>query len=78
MIWKILPTDGPSLNVLLRIGNMGEGSPLLASVTRKSVEEMGLEAGQSLFAQIKAASLLGSTTTTQPRSHRMTPLILCE
>jgi molybdate transport system ATP-binding protein len=78
VIWKILPTDGPSLNVLLRIGNMGEGSPLLASVTRKSVEQMGLEPGQSLYAQIKGASLLGSTTTTTPRSHRMTPLIACE
>ena len=78
VVWKILPTDGPSLNVLLRIGNMGEGSPLLASVTRKSVERMGLEPGHSLYAQIKGASLLGSTTTTTPRGHRMTPLITCE
>lgn len=78
VIWKILPTDGPSLNVLLRIGNMGEGSALLASVTRKSVEGMGLRPGQSVYAQIKGASLLGSYTTPQPREHRMTPLLSCE
>ncbi|SEF61854.1 molybdenum ABC transporter ATP-binding protein [Marinobacterium lutimaris] len=78
VIWKILPTDGPSLNVLLRIGNMGEGSALLASVTRKSVESMELKPGQSVFAQIKGASLLGSSTTNKPRKHQMTPLIACE
>ncbi|WP_051298315.1 molybdenum ABC transporter ATP-binding protein [Marinobacterium litorale] len=78
VIWKILPTDGPSLNILLRIGNMGEGSPLLASVTRKSVEQMALKEGQQVYAQIKGASLLGSSSTTQPRAHCMTPLIACE
>ncbi|GGB96852.1 hypothetical protein GCM10011352_23740 [Marinobacterium zhoushanense] len=75
VIWKILPTDGPSLNVLLRVGNMGEGSALLASVTRKSVESMNLQPGQSVYAQIKGASLLGSHTTPHPRQHRMTPPI---
>ncbi|WP_432695936.1 molybdenum ABC transporter ATP-binding protein [Marinobacterium sp. YM272] len=78
VIWKILPTDGPSLNVLLRIGNMGEGSALLASVTRKSVEQMGLKPGQNVYAQIKGASLLGSSTTNKPRQQQMTPLITCE
>ncbi|MBR9885545.1 MAG: molybdenum ABC transporter ATP-binding protein [Oceanospirillales bacterium] len=73
VIWKILPTGGPSLNVLLRVGNMGEGSALLASVTRKSVETMDLRTGQQVYAQIKGASLLGSQTTSKPRTQHMTP-----
>ncbi|KEA63693.1 Molybdenum transport ATP-binding protein ModC [Marinobacterium lacunae] len=73
VIWKILPTGGPSLNVLLRVGNMGEGNALLASVTRKSVETMDLRTGQQVYAQIKGASLLGSQTTSKPRTQHMTP-----
>ncbi len=75
VIWKILPTDGPSVNVLLRVGNMGEGHALLASVTRKSVDQLGLKPGMMVYAQIKGASLLGSNTTTAPRANRMTPLL---
>jgi len=75
VIRQILPTDGPSLNVLLQLGNRGEGCPLLAGVTRKSAESMGLQPGQQVYAQIKGASLLGSHTTPHQRAHRMTPLI---
>lgn len=74
VICDILPTDGPSVNILLRVGDRGEGCSLLASVTRKSVETMALKPGQPVYAQIKGASLLGSSTTNQPRKHRMTPL----
>ncbi|MDO6462081.1 molybdenum ABC transporter ATP-binding protein [Granulosicoccaceae sp. 1_MG-2023] len=62
VIREILPADGPGLNVLLRIGQSGQGSALLASVTRKSVERMGLEPGQKLYAQIKGVSPLATAT----------------
>jgi len=33
-------------------------SPLLARVTRKSVEELGITPGKNLFAQIKGVAVL--------------------
>jgi molybdate transport system ATP-binding protein len=41
--------------VRLRAG----GTPLLAGITRKSAEELGLAPGQAVFAQIKSVALLG-------------------
>lgn len=67
-IWKLLPSEGPNLNILLRIGQEGEGSVLVASVTRKSVDQMGLEPGMRVYAQIKGASLLGSHTRLRPQT----------
>ena len=44
--------DYPSVEVRLNIG-----SPLLASITRKSLSNLGLKPGQRVFAQIKALAL---------------------
>jgi molybdate transport system ATP-binding protein len=44
--------------VLVRL-EAGGGVPLLARVTRKSVDELGLVVGRQVFAQIKGIALLG-------------------
>ena len=35
------------------------GTPLLASITRKSAHDLELEPGKTVFAQVKSVALLG-------------------
>jgi molybdate transport system ATP-binding protein len=45
--------DGPSLDVRLDIG----GTPLIARITRKSAQELGLAPGRPVFALVKSVSI---------------------
>lgn len=49
-------TDSPA-QVLVRLD--AAGTPLLARITRRSKEQLGLQPGKALWAQIKAVALLG-------------------
>jgi molybdate transport system ATP-binding protein len=49
--------DEDPARVLVRL-DAGE-TPLLASITRKSARELGLEPGRPVFAQVKSVALLG-------------------
>ncbi|MNF59945.1 TOBE domain protein [compost metagenome] len=48
--------DTPA-HVLVRLD--ADGTPLLARITRRSADQLGIAAGQRLWAQIKAVALLG-------------------
>jgi molybdate transport system ATP-binding protein len=45
-------------NVLLGLGEEGDGARLLARITRRSLRVLGLVGGQSVYAQVKAVSIL--------------------
>lgn len=51
-ITEIVADEGPHCEVLLDVG-----APLIARVTRKSVNELGLKVGQKVFASVKAAAI---------------------
>jgi molybdate transport system ATP-binding protein len=53
-------SDEPQVNVILALGANGEGSRIVARITRKSLMRLELEAGQSVFAQIKSVALVAS------------------
>lgn len=74
VIWKILPAKN-NFNLLLRTGNMGEGSALIATISRKSLERMDLRPGMQVIAQIKGASLIGSSSDEKPEEEHQTPLL---
>ncbi|MBT8046938.1 MAG: molybdenum ABC transporter ATP-binding protein [Xanthomonadales bacterium] len=61
-ILNILPVTVDSMKTLknaqVNVRLMAGGVPLLARITRKSCEELGLEKGKPLFAQIKSIALL--------------------
>ena len=46
---------------MLGLGTDGTGSRLLARVTRRSWEQLGLAEGRSLYAQIKSVALARPT-----------------
>ncbi|MFM1815081.1 MAG: Molybdenum import ATP-binding protein ModC [Pseudomonadota bacterium] len=50
--------DNPQVTVLLRLGKSANGSPIAARITRKSLSTLGLEVGQSVYAQIKGVALV--------------------
>ncbi|MFP6712021.1 MAG: molybdenum ABC transporter ATP-binding protein [Rhodospirillales bacterium] len=62
-IVEISDEGGPQLDLKIDIG-----TPLIARVTRKSFNDLGLENGKTVFAMIKAVAIdrrsLGGTTTT--------------
>jgi len=51
---QIAATGVAQVNVRLRVGS----SPLLARVTRKSADALGLQSGKSVYAQVKSVALL--------------------
>ena len=53
-------TAGVQANVILRLGREGEGARIVARITRKSREALGLTVGGPVFAQIKGVSLVAS------------------
>jgi molybdate transport system ATP-binding protein len=61
-IEAIEPQDpaGVQANVILRLGADGEGARIVARITGKSREALGLEIGSPVFAQIKSVSLVAS------------------
>lgn len=66
-IVAIEPQDsvGIQANVILRLGSDGAGARLVARITRKSQEALGLGPGALVYAQIKGVSLL-ATSGAQP------------
>jgi len=52
------PTGGHLITVFLRLGEDGQGAPLLARITRKSWDMLGLAAGQSVHAMVKGVALV--------------------
>jgi molybdate transport system ATP-binding protein len=57
-IREIEPLEEGRVNVLLTLGEDGRGARLLARITQRSLRVLKLEVGQSLFAQVKAVSIL--------------------
>ncbi|MDB5594190.1 MAG: Molybdate transporter, ATP-binding protein [Hyphomicrobiales bacterium] len=64
-ILNILPVQivssqplGHDMNVLLALGDSAAGARLVARITRKSWDELGLAVGMDVFAQVKGISLL--------------------
>ena len=53
---EMVPTDNPA-HLLVKLDV--SGTPLLARITRYSHDQLGLHAGQSVWAQIKSVALLG-------------------
>ena len=49
--------DEREVIVVLALGYSGDGARLLARITRRSTERLGLKAGKSVFAQLKGVSL---------------------
>jgi molybdate transport system ATP-binding protein len=52
------PTDAHLVTVFLRLGEDGQGAPLLARITRKSWDLLDLAAGQTVHAQVKGVALV--------------------
>jgi molybdate transport system ATP-binding protein len=55
----IQPLDAAQVNVLVTIGHREGGPKLLARITRRAQHTLGFSAGQDVYAQIKAVSLIG-------------------
>jgi molybdate transport system ATP-binding protein len=51
------PTDGPVMIVVLGLGDGGQGARLLARVTRRSWDALGLRDGMDVHAQVKGVAL---------------------
>lgn len=52
------PHDGAQINVVVALGSDGLGARVLARVTRRSWEILGLQAGEPVYAQIKSVALV--------------------
>lgn len=50
-------TDGPEMIVVLGLGPLGQGARLLARVTRRSWDSIGLADGRDVHAQVKGVAL---------------------
>ncbi len=57
------PDDGHQAGVCLRLGLAGDGARLIARISRKSKDTLGLAKGDAVFAQIKAVALVDSSGT---------------
>jgi molybdate transport system ATP-binding protein len=52
--------DSAQVNVLVRLGVTGQGARLLARVTRKSWDALGVEPGDLVYAQVKSVALFAA------------------
>ena len=57
-ILDIRGTEPSQILAVLGLGHNGEGDKILARVTKRSWVTLGLEVGQSVFAQVKAVALV--------------------
>ena len=62
-ILAAVPQDGVQIMVAIGLGDEGRGARLLARVSRKSWDTLGLAPGQPVFAQIKGVALVDFTST---------------
>jgi molybdate transport system ATP-binding protein len=53
---QVAPADTPA-HVLVRLD--AGGTPLVARITRRSADQLGIVAGRPMWAQIKTVALLG-------------------
>jgi molybdate transport system ATP-binding protein len=58
--------DNAQINVLVTIGHRDGGPMLLARITRRAQRVLGFAPGQDVYAQIKAVSLIGSSSQPGP------------
>ncbi|NYZ13066.1 molybdenum ABC transporter ATP-binding protein [Azospirillum sp. RWY-5-1] len=63
-ILKAEPPDGVQMTAVVALGPAGTGARLLARVTRKSWDLLGLAPGEPVFAQIKGVALVQPGTGT--------------
>ncbi|MFQ5784706.1 MAG: molybdenum ABC transporter ATP-binding protein [Alphaproteobacteria bacterium] len=56
-VLEIGAEPGPQVDVLLDVGTPGTTTPLWARITRKSVDELGLVPGSSVYAFVKSVAL---------------------
>ncbi len=54
------PQDAAQMNVVVRLGQAGEGARLLARVTRKSWEKLGAKPGDLVHVQVKSVALVAA------------------
>lgn len=59
VVREVVELDSASANVVVALGERGEGSDILARVSRRSVTALELGPGLSVFAQVKGVSLSG-------------------
>jgi molybdate transport system ATP-binding protein len=52
--------DAAQINVVVRLGNAGEGARLLARVTRKSWTALGVRPGDLVYVQVKSVALVAA------------------
>jgi molybdate transport system ATP-binding protein len=62
----IQPLDNAQINVLVTVGHREQGQLLLARITRKAQNVLGLTLGQQVYAQIKSVSLITSAGAPAP------------
>jgi molybdate transport system ATP-binding protein len=55
------PQDAAQMNVVVRLGQAGEGARLLARVTRKSWEALGARPGDLVHVQVKSVALVAAS-----------------
>ena len=55
------PQDAAQMNVVVRLGRVGEGARLLARVTRKSWEALGAAPGDLVHVQVKSVALVAAS-----------------
>jgi len=65
-VMDVRPVDDAQVNVLLTIGHRDGGPKLLARITRRAQRLLCFTPGQDVYAQIKAASLVGSSDPHPP------------
>jgi molybdate transport system ATP-binding protein len=57
-IIEVRHMDDAQVNVVLGLGHSGDGARVLARVTRRSLDSLGLAPGSPAFAQVKAVSMI--------------------
>jgi molybdate transport system ATP-binding protein len=69
-ILSVTPQDGAAIqmNIVACLGAEGSGARIVARVTRKSQEALGLSRGVRVFAQIKSVALIAGATGRPDRS----------
>ena len=65
--------DAAQVNVVVRLGADGQGARLLARVTRKSWEALGIGPGAPVHAQVKSVALVAAGRS-EPGAHADPPL----
>ncbi|KAA5605796.1 molybdenum ABC transporter ATP-binding protein [Roseospira marina] len=63
------PTGAHLVTVFLLLGHDGTGAPLLARITRKSWDMLGLAAGQTVHAMVKGVALVDRPAPEPPTTH---------